>query len=99
MEIKTGAGIKATSPYQKNKQGNKESSYRRKILSIFLKRDNSICRVCNEKAWNVHHVLPKRDFPHWKQEPCNLISLCFACHNQADAGDLTIDFLFNLIPN
>jgi hypothetical protein len=96
-ESETGAGISSLSPYAKNKSGNKDSSYRRKIIYVFRFRDNSICPICGHPAHNVHHILSKRDYPHWKKEFNNLISLCFHCHNLADADFFSTEYLFQLI--
>lgn len=95
----TGEGWKYLKPYQVNANGNKQSAYRRRLCWIFRRRDNSTCRVCGSPAHNVHHILARREYPHWKKEYCNLISLCFDCHNLADVNYFPNEYLFSLIPN
>jgi len=42
-------------------------------------RDKGICAVCNRKAWDVAHILPRR-FVSLKADIRNLVCLCRDCH-------------------
>lgn len=72
-------------------------SFDRKKNYVFTKRDKETCRVCNNKAYNVHHILPRRDYKHWEKEISNMISLCRECHNKADNNEIDIHTLFGFI--
>lgn len=75
-------------------------SAEKKRHSRIILRDNSKCKVCfSENNLSVHHILNKKDFPHFRNEPLNLICLCRNCHDLADKGKLKKDFLFDLIEN
>jgi 5-methylcytosine-specific restriction endonuclease McrA len=58
------------------------SSYRR--LRKAFKRDNEICLICGNKAKDVHHIIPFREFENDKEADkiTNLISLCKRCHRK-----------------
>ncbi|KAB2334268.1 HNH endonuclease [Bacillus mesophilum] len=52
-----------------------------------LRRDKYCCRECkrygkNREATTVHHVNPLEDYPQWRLESWNLISLCGKCHEK-----------------
>ena len=44
---------------------------------IYLKEE---CEVCGKKAVYLHHFWYKRNYPHLRFDPDNLISLCISCH-------------------
>ena len=93
----TGAAFWYANPSAKNSSGNKQNGYRRFICWVFRKRDNSQCQVCGQDAHNVHHILPKRDYPHFKKEAANVLTLCIYCHDLADADFFSIKYLFSCV--
>ncbi|MER1998827.1 MAG: HNH endonuclease, partial [Lysinibacillus sp.] len=57
----------------------------RKKRERILKRDDYECRECkrygkNRTATTVHHCYPLRDYPEYRLDTWNLISLCGKCH-------------------
>lgn len=46
----------------------------------------SSCLVCNAEHAHKHHALPKSVWPEHRDNPANLIPLCFRCHNDWHAG-------------
>lgn len=62
-----------------------------------LQSDGYKCRECRRyglavDATTVHHVYPADEYPSWRWERWNLISLCAACHNamhDRNSGALT----------
>ena len=97
MNIGTGDSWKYLSSHQRNDNGNKQNSYRRFLCWIFRKRDNSQCQICGGPGHNVHHILPKRDYPQWKKEADNCLTVCFECHGLCDDGFWNEDFLFGRV--
>lgn len=97
-EKTTGEPLKAMNTLELSSGGNKQGQLRRRLIWVFRVRDNSTCRICGSPGHNVHHILPKRFYPHWKKETTNMISLCFDCHNKADKEVYSVDYLFSLIP-
>lgn len=69
----------------------------REKFKVFVRRDKKICKVCKGAAHNIHHILEKRNYPHWNLEHENMISLCKPCHDKADKGLIETQTLFNLI--
>lgn len=52
-----------------------------------LRRDEYICRHCKRygkttPANTVHHIYPFEDYPEYKLNSDNLISLCAGCHGK-----------------
>ena len=90
-----GDGIKHQSPFANKRVG----AYRRKLLWVFHRRDNRTCRMCGQAAHNVHHILCRREYPHWKKEEMNMISLCAGCHQYADDGIINIAELLERVPS
>lgn len=77
-----------------------ESGRRRKPMqrwAIKVKaRDVSKCRICGSKEeLESHHIMPVSEYPHWKYEMDNGITLCTDCHYEADNGRISVDFLLN----
>jgi 5-methylcytosine-specific restriction endonuclease McrA len=69
-----------------------------KKKSMVIIRDNFCCRCCYKPFdLEIHHILPKRDYPHFSTEKSNLITLCKSCHKKADNGEITIENLLNKI--
>ena len=61
-------------------------TWRRKRKSILL-RDNYECQSCKAKGRvgkgeSVHHIKHLREFPLLALTDSNLVTLCFACHNE-----------------
>lgn len=71
---------------------------KKQMLYVISWRDRFKCRICNEPAHNVHHILKRVDYPHWSNEVNNMISLCKKHHLLADNGEISVETLFNLIP-
>ena len=51
-----------------------------------LRRDGYRCKYCERsgktvQAQCVHHIFPREDFPEYRYELWNMISLCNRCHN------------------
>ena len=64
----------------------------RRLRRAILQRDGWRCQLAaangkNEPAVTVHHIFPASEYPEYKWEPWNLISLSFAAHNMMHARD------------
>ena len=66
------------------------------------KRDRYLCRVClakgilNTKDLSVHHITPiVEDERQWLEEN-NLITLCSRCHEMAEQGEISREYLKEL---
>lgn len=58
----------------------------KKKREMILRRDEYMCRECRRygkttPATTVHHIYPIEEYPQWRLESWNLISLCWACAN------------------
>jgi len=93
-----GKNFTSTPITRKKPKGN-TGAYRTRVLWVFWKRDNGACQICDAPAYNIHHILNKKDYWHWKKESLNMISLCFNCHNKADNGQISITYLLSKIIN
>jgi len=75
-----------------------QNGKKRKPLSrwaIKIKARDGKCKICgNQNGIQAHHILPKREYPHWKYELMNGIALCINCHEKADDGLITSNQLF-----
>lgn len=64
---------------------------------------NNLCEVCRDHGiytydnLEVHHVIKLRTDANGLLDDDNLICLCVEHHKQADAGELTKDYLLDLI--
>lgn len=61
-----------------------------KVRRLKLSR-NPLCEDCEERglvepAEEVHHILPRREYPDLAFVMSNLRSLCRPCHRRHDAG-------------
>lgn len=70
----------------KKKSFYKSKEWKAKRKEI-LKRDNKECQKCKSrgkyyKAETVHHIKHLKEHPELALTDSNLISLCYACHNQ-----------------
>ncbi len=45
-----------------------------------MKRENSLCEYCGERAEHVHHIKPKKLEPFFALDPDYAISVCKKCH-------------------
>jgi hypothetical protein len=57
------------------------------VRDIALRRDGYKCKYCEisgkiVQAQCVHHIFPREDFPEYRYELWNMISLCNRCHNE-----------------
>jgi 5-methylcytosine-specific restriction endonuclease McrA len=72
---------------------NEGSFYRNR--RIVLERDNYTCQYCGFKGesnyMDVHHIIKVRESG--PSLPENMITLCRKCHNNADRGYISIEFL------
>ncbi|MBN2830101.1 MAG: DEAD/DEAH box helicase [Candidatus Cloacimonetes bacterium] len=81
------------------------------LKKIIRERDKHTCQACQveekDKAFDVHHIKPFRTFPNRLQAnaPENLITLCPACHREAEkkliiqSGLAGLSYLFgNIAP-
>ena len=70
---------------------NKKSQYNQDVII-------DICKICGNKAEEVHHIKPQRDADknnmigiYHKNITHNLITLCHKCHQQVENSDLEIN--------
>jgi len=74
----------------------KSTAWKRKREKV-LRRDEYLCRECRRygktvPATTVHHIYPAEQYPQWRLESWNLVSLCTACANamhDRTTGELT----------
>lgn len=52
------------------------------MIQAVWKRDNYKCFLCGKrgKKLNAHHILPWQEFPEWRFDKKNLVTLCKPCH-------------------
>lgn len=58
----------------------------KKKREVVLRRDNYLCRQCKRygkttQANTVHHIMPAEEYPEYRYNDKNLLSLCNECHN------------------
>lgn len=89
--------------YQNTDERKKRSSYVWTKKAKQIKKDAlNLCEVCRDKGFfnydnlEVHHIVKIKDNEDPFLEDNNLICLCVMHHKQADAGDLSIDYLKSL---
>ena len=80
---------------RRNTLTNKSNGYDRKfyksarwhsLRESIMRRDGYMCRECRRfgkctEGTNVHHILPREQFPQYQYDPRNLITLCNRCHD------------------
>ena len=59
----------------------------KKKRAVVMRRDGYECQQCRRygktaAAVTVHHIYPLKDYPEYKLNSHNLISLCNDCHGQ-----------------
>ena len=65
-------------------------------------RDRNACRWCLARGdlvtdgLSVHHIIPLEEDFGLRAEPANLITLCSACHEAAEAGRIPRESLIAL---
>jgi len=52
------------------------SSFTEQLKSEIRQRDKFVCRVCNGRGWDVHHI----DYDKHNSDKNNLVTLCRSCH-------------------
>ena len=63
----------------------------------------NLCEVCrdqgiyNYKSLEIHHIKKLSQDPNGLLEDSNLICLCTLHHKQADSGELSVDYLLELV--
>ena len=66
------------------------------------RRDGGVCLVCLARGaaqtsdLEVHHIVPVKDDPDRLLDESNLITLCAACHERAERGEIGKDELTEL---
>ena len=66
-------------------------------------RDNYLCKVCKtEGRYNyddleVHHIVPLEEDYDKRLDDDNLITLCVAHHKEADRGEISMEYLQELV--
>lgn len=66
------------------------------------RRDGGVCLVCLARGaaqaggLEVHHIVPVKDDPDRLLDESNLITLCAACHEHAERGEISRDELSEL---
>lgn len=79
----------------------KTYSWRKKSEEIRDKA-SGLCEVCRDQGrytyndLEVHHIYKLREYPERLLDDFNLICLCVEHHKQADAGELSQDYLTHL---
>ena len=72
------------------KKGRATGEYRRWKLSV-LDRDHNSCRYCGSTDnLHVHHILPYCDYPEFRTDIDNGITLCSICHRKVHRGDIEL---------
>ena len=81
----------------------RRSSWTNKSRDI-RERSLYLCAVCQDQGKaraeddiEVHHIIKLKDDPSGLLNDDNLICLCIYHHKQADRGDLSIDYLRELV--
>ena len=75
--------------------------WQRKRLEI-LERDQHLCKLClyrgviNNKALEVHHIVPIKDNEELKLEDSNLVTVCSTCHSLVEDDKSYIGLLQRL---
>ena len=101
-------GYKCTVGADNNRYKTDEAKLRSKYAwtkkSKQIRQDaNNLCEVCRDRGiytydnLEVHHVIKLRTDVNGLLEDNNLICLCVEHHKQADAGELTKEYLLSLI--
>ena len=78
------------------------SSWQKKRASI-KERAFNLCEVCkaqgiyNYTDIEIHHIKKLSQDPNGLLEDSNLICLCTLHHKQADSGELSVDYLLELV--
>ena len=60
-------------------------------------RDRGRCLVCGHPAVDAHHIVPREQSIDGGYVVENGASLCAACHESAEAGDISAGDLFELL--
>lgn len=89
--------------YKMTDERKKRSSYIWKKKAMQIKNDAfGLCEVCKANGiytyngLEVHHIVKIKDNSDLFLEDSNLICLCVMHHKQADAGELSMDYLKEL---
>lgn len=57
-----------------------------KLKEKVLKRDGYSCYICDsEYNLELHHILPRRLFPEFRNVSHNCVALCFNCHAKTES--------------
>lgn len=90
--------------YSKTSDDKLRSKYAWTKKAKQIKEDaNGLCEVCkaqgvyNYDNLEVHHITKLRDDPNGLLEDDNLICLCTYHHKQADAGEISAEYLKGLV--
>lgn len=95
---------KETQKYDRESESDKfrsRSIWRRKSKQI-REDAQELCEVCRDKGkyvyqlLSVHHITAIKDDPSLALDDNNLICVCPTCHELAEAGTLSIDYLREL---
>lgn len=85
-------------------QGRYTNEWRHKSIEI-KERSQYLCAVCKDNNryvydnLEVHHITPLRDRPDLLTEDSNLICLCGRHHEQAERGEIDVEYLHGLVQN
>lgn len=77
----------------KNAAFRRTSRWRRKSIEV-MRRDLYLCRYClacgeiTTSSLSVHHIVPLSEDFDRRLDDNNLITLCSACHERAECGDI-----------
>ena len=90
--------------YTKTNENRLRSSYAWTKKAKQIKADAlGLCEVCRAQGLytyddlEVHHIEKLRDNPNGLLEDDNLITLCVYHHKQADAGEISAEYLTKLV--
>jgi 5-methylcytosine-specific restriction endonuclease McrA len=90
--------------YKKTDESQLRSKYAWTKKALQIKEDaNGLCEVCKAQGvytyngLEVHHITKLRSDPNGLLEDDNLICLCVFHHKQADEGEISADYLRELV--
>lgn len=90
--------------YKRDEEKKLRSSRKWTNKAIQIKKDSKgLCEVCKAlgvytyNGLEVHHIIKVKDNPSLLLDDDNLITLCTYHHKEADAGNISADYLRELV--
>jgi len=95
---------------KRKKEGNEKDKFRwsrkwREKRNQIVQRDNYLCLVCKHRGkynyndLEVHHITSLEEDFNRRLDEDNLITLCSECHELAESGAISKDYLYKLLYN